>query len=101
MRRFVSYAALIGGLLPLMIFAISHAGLITATWWHSNIIYVWPTFYIMLGFAGPVDSATLLALGLSAFLNAVIYAAIACLIYYLLHGRKANPRGSKPRPDLE
>jgi threonine/homoserine/homoserine lactone efflux protein len=35
----------------------------------------------MLGFAGPIDAQTILALALSALLNAIIYAVAASLLY--------------------
>ena len=83
--RFTLIAALVGGGLPLVIFVTSLVPGVMDFWmWHEMIIYVWPTFLIMLGFAGPKDLQFWGALALSVGLNALIYSIGACAIYGLL-----------------
>lgn len=75
-------AAIVGGSLPFLIYVTSKVPAASDFWWwHNLILYIWPSFPLMLGFAGPVDAQTILALILSAFLNAIIYAAAASLVY--------------------
>src|SRR5882672_1563440 len=82
MKRFVSYCSVFGAIFPVIIYATSFVPAISDIWWwHEMIIYIWPTSIFMMGFSGPVDIGTWVALGLSALLNAVIYAVCASGIY--------------------
>ena len=90
MRRCVLWAAAIGIIMPILIFSVSEALLITATWWFSAIPFVWPTYILMLPFSGPVDGMTLVMLLISAAANAVIYGIIGAILYWIV-GKTRHP----------
>ena len=80
--RFTTYAAVLGGVLPIVIYATSFVPVISDAWmWHNAILYVWPTFVVMIGFSGPFTAMTLIALVLSAILNSLIYALVGFIAY--------------------
>jgi hypothetical protein len=83
-RRFVLTAAAIGVVVPILIFAISEARLITDTWWFNSIPFVWPTYLMMLPFSGSLDGITVGVLLLSAAANAAIYGAIGAVLFLVI-----------------
>ena len=81
--RFALKAAALGLVLPISIFAVSEARLITGTWWFNSIPFVWPSYLMLLPFSGPLDLMTIGVLVVSMFVNALIYAAIGALLFVL------------------
>jgi len=94
-RRFVFTAAAIGVVVPILMFAISEARLITDTWWFNSIPFVWPTYLMMLPFSGSLDGITIGVLLLSAAVNAAIYGAIGAVLC-LLVGKSKRVGASHP-----
>lgn len=84
MKRFVASIAVVGFLICFVIFVISEAGVITEMWWFNAILYVWPTYLMLLPFSGPVDGMTMLVLLISAVANAAIYAIVGAVLYLVL-----------------
>ena len=79
--RTIVWFSIAGGILPLVIFTTSFVPAISDFWWwHKLIIVLWPTFLLMMGFSGPVDSGTLTVLIVSALLNAVVYAICVSIV---------------------
>ena len=87
-RRFVLTAAAIGVAVPILIFAISEARLITDTWWFNSIPFVWPTYLMMLPFSGSLDGMTVGVLVLSAAANSLLYGAIGAVLCLLIRKSK-------------
>jgi hypothetical protein len=96
MWRFVTYSAALGAVLPLVIYVTSLMPIVSDAWMrYSIILYVWPTFIMMMGFSGaPHDLHFWLALGISSLVNAAVYALVAyilCRLWRLFRG--PNNRG--------
>jgi hypothetical protein len=98
MRRVVLTAIAIGAVLPLMIFAISEAQLITDTWWFNSIPFVWPSYFMLLPFSGPADRVTIGILLLSTAVNAVVYGMLGAALYWLLNKLKGPGESHSSQP---
>ena len=82
-------AAIIGVSIAIIIFVLNQQFSIVHAWWYKFIVFIWPSYFMMLAFSGPVDWKVLQALGISALLNGLLYSLIAVSIYALLNKRKA------------
>jgi hypothetical protein len=82
-------AAIVGVSIAVVIFVLNQQLSIVHAWWYKFILFIWPSYFIMLAFSGPVDWKVLQALGISALLNGLLYSLIAVSIYALLNRRKA------------
>jgi hypothetical protein len=82
-------AAMMGISIAIVIFTFNQWFSIVHAWWYKIILFIWPSYFMMLAFAGSVDWKVLLALGLSALINGLLYFSIAVLIYVFFHRRKA------------
>jgi hypothetical protein len=87
-KRFLLAIAIAGLVLPLLIFALSEAGVITTIWWFNSIPFVWPTYFMMLPFSGALDAATVGMLLLSAIANAIIYTVAAAIVFLVFRRSK-------------
>jgi hypothetical protein len=87
--RVGAIAAIIGTLIAVVIFMLNQQFSIIHAWWYKFILFIWPSYFMMLAFSGPVDWKVLQALGISALLNGLLYALIAVSIYAFLNRRKA------------
>jgi hypothetical protein len=84
--QFVALFSLVGGSLPIVIYATSFVPAISEIWWwHELIIYLWPTFVLIMGFSGQVDFLTWVAVLVSALANAFVYAVCAVIVVGVLH----------------
>lgn len=82
-------AAIIGISIAVVIFVLNQQLSIVHAWWYKFIIYIWPSYFMMLAFSGPVDWKVLQALRISSLLNGLLYSLIAVSIYAFLNRRKA------------
>lgn len=87
--RVGAIAAIIGISIAVVIFVLNQQLSIVQAWWYKFILFIWPSYFMMLAFSGPVDWKVLQALGISALLNGLLYALIAVSIYAFLNRRKA------------
>lgn len=81
-------AAAVGFILAVVLGVLVRYASIGAPDW---IVYIWPTFLVLGGISGYAStSAEVTAIGISAFLNAVLYGVIGWLCFRLvsLFGRK-------------
>lgn len=81
-------AAIIGVAVAIAIFFLNQQIETFNAWWYKFILYIWPSYFMLLAFSGPVDWKVLQALGISALLNGFLYSVIAVSIYALLRRRK-------------
>ncbi|MBI3777901.1 MAG: hypothetical protein HY274_03140 [Gammaproteobacteria bacterium] len=81
-------AAIIGVSIAVVIFVLNQQLSIVHAWWYKFILFIWPSYFIMLPFSGPVDWKVLQALGISALFNGLLYSLIVVSIYALLSRRK-------------
>jgi hypothetical protein len=82
-------SAIIGVSIAVVIFFLNQQLSIVHAWWYKFILFIWPSYFIMLAFSGPVDWKVLQALGISALLNGLLYSLIAVSIYAFLNRRRA------------
>jgi hypothetical protein len=80
MKRLLSIAALIGGVIPLVLF-------FALTWLpftdelpDTLILSLWPTYFFLGGLAGPLTWFTWTAVVASALVNAAIYAVVVFIV---------------------
>lgn len=85
LRTYLITGAALGAVLALLIYVSSFVPAISDFWWWNNVILVlWPSFFLMMGYAGPIDISVLLALTVAVILNATLYSVIAALLYWVV-----------------
>jgi hypothetical protein len=102
MKRLVLIAATIGGVIPLVIFVALAAFHVTDALPDTLILWVWPTYFFLLGYAGPITWFTCVAVLISALANAALYALVvfvACLILRAARPDPAPPNREQPGTD--
>jgi hypothetical protein len=82
-------SAIIGVSIAVIVFLLNQQLSIVQAWWYKFILFIWPSYFIMLAFSGPVDWKVLQALGISVLLNGLLYSLIAVSIYAFLNRRRA------------
>jgi hypothetical protein len=95
MKRVVLIAATIGGILPLLIFVAMAALHVADALPDTVILWVWPTYFFLLGYAGPITWFTCFAVLVSALVNAALYALVvfvACLMLRVVRSHPASPK---------
>jgi hypothetical protein len=81
-------AAIIGISIAVVIFVLNQQFSIVQAWWYKFILLIWPSYFMMLAFSGPVDWKVLQALGISALLNGLLYSLISVSICAFLKRRR-------------
>jgi hypothetical protein len=91
MKRAVAIAAMLGVAIPLVLFsAMQWTGLLDELP-EQIILSVWPTYFFLLGFSGPLNSAILIAVAVAAAVNGAIYALVVFLICLITRCARPMP----------
>ena len=78
--KIVARAAIVGCIVPLLVVLFRALDVISGPQFDMWTLIVWPTSFLLLGFAGPGTIVTLFVFIISVALNAGLFALIAAIL---------------------
>ena len=91
MKRAILIAGVLGVAIPLLLFSTMQWTPYLDDLSEQTVLWMWPTYFFLLGFSGPVNSTVVLAVTIAAAVNGAIYALIALVVFLIARRIRGMP----------